>query len=212
MTTTPRTRKPLTPAQERRNEIVRAWLAFSGVSISELGRRVSGQPNAVKDILSGKIANPTQRTLQAIARHVGVPVDHLTNPELPPPQFGFGPHACGHALIRIPEAVVARNHQQELDFVPFPGNGLELRLQDAEHLSMAGAGALRAWKIWHEVDVWGSTAPHCCIVDISCRGADQSDATYVVVEFKAEIAIRSGRDLRGHERIIGRVVRRCALH
>jgi transcriptional regulator with XRE-family HTH domain len=136
-----KTAKP-TPASIRRNAIIRTWLAFSGVSISELGRRVSGSENSVKDILSGKVKQPTARTLQAIARHLGIETAALENDALPMPQFGYGADACGHARIRIPEACIARNELQELDFVPFPGNGIEVRLEQVEHLSMTATAML----------------------------------------------------------------------
>jgi hypothetical protein len=129
---------------------------------------------------------------------------------LPTPQFGFGPHACGDALIRIPETVLARNNLQELDFVPFPGKGIEVRLSEVDHLSMAGVNALRVWKIWPEMMTGAERGvPEYVLVDISSRTPERADAAYVAVEFKIAAVIRMGHDFQGHERTIGRVVGRA---
>jgi transcriptional regulator with XRE-family HTH domain len=203
-----KTAKP-TPASIRRNAIIRTWLAFSGVSISELGRRVSGSENSVKDILSGKVKQPTARTLQAIARHLGIETAALENDALPMPQFGYGADACGHARIRIPEACIARNELQELDFVPFPGNGIEVRLEQVEHLSMAGAGALRIWRVWNEdSDGHAVRTFDSYLVDLADRSAERPDAHYIAIEQKADVVIRTRDQLIGNERIIGKLVDR----
>ena len=193
-------------AQTRRNAIIRAWLDFTGTSISELGRRVSGQSNAVKDILSGKVANPTWRTLQAIARHIGVQMEDLTDVNRPAPQFRYGPDACGHARIHVPEAAIARNERQELDFVPFPGNGIEARLDQVEHLSMAGAGALRVWKVWHETNSDDLVRTFdSYLVDIADREPSRTDEQYVVIEALADVVLRTKDQIIGDERVIGRI-------
>lgn len=203
-----KTAKP-TATSMRRNAIICAWLAFSGVSISELGRRVSGSENSVKDILSGRVKQPTAYTMQAIARQLGIETAVLENDALPMPQFGYGPDACGHARVRIPDAVIARNEKQELDFVPFPGNGIEVRLDQVEHLSVAGAGALRVWKVWHETshgDVVQTFESY--LVDLADRSPERPDAHYIAIQQKADVVLRTRRQLVGDERIIGRLVER----
>jgi transcriptional regulator with XRE-family HTH domain len=203
-----KTAKP-TPASMRRNAIIRAWLAFAGVSISELGRRVSGSEGSVKDILSGKVKQPTARTMQAIARQLGVETDLLENNSLPMPQFGYGPDACGHARIRIPEACIARTEQQELDFVPFPGEGIEVRLDQVEHLSTAGASALRVWRVWHEANDGDMVRTFdSYLVDLADRSPERPDANYIAIEQKADVVIRTRDQLIGDERIIGKLLDR----
>jgi hypothetical protein len=198
--------KAPTEVQQRRASIIRAWLDFADVSISALGRRVTGSENVVKDILSGKVRQPTQRTLQAIARHIGVPVEILEDTNQPMPQFGYGSEACGHARIRIPEAVIARNERQELDFVPFPGDGVEFRLDKIEHLSLAGASALRVWRVWNETDD-GVTTHDRYLADISDRSATRA-GLYIAVERLADVVVRARDHLMGDERVIGRICKK----
>jgi hypothetical protein len=122
------------------------------------------------------------------------------------PQFGYGPEACGHARIRIPEAVIARNEKQELDFVPFPGDGIELRLDKVEHLSLAGAGALRVWRVWNELNDDVRTYDRY-LTDISDRSATR-DGLYVAVERLADVVVRARDHRIGDERVIGRICRK----
>jgi len=205
-----RKRKTPTPAQERRISIIRAWLDFNRISISELGRRVSGSENVIKDILSGKVRQPTERTIRAIARHIGVEPNVLEDPSQPLPRFGYGSGSCGHALVRIPEAVIARDDQQELNFVPFPGAGMEARLDQIEHLSMAGAGGLRIWRIWHQVVCSGGAQTYDkVLVDIADRSGERS-GDYVVIDDDADVGIRNRENFTGDERAIGRIVRRLS--